>query len=190
MKTRAAAVIVAVALGGVTAGAIDRPGASLQAGTTSQAAAAQEVPPIRNFLQAAPQFCTGGQPRPEHFAKLKADGVKAVLNLRQPSEHRADEEQAAVEKVGMKYFNIPVVFSTPTDAQADEFLRLTDDAANRPMFIHCTAAIRVGAFWAIRRAMRDGMSIDAALEDGKKVGLTNAPHLEEFVRTYVAAHRK
>lgn len=149
-----------------------------------------ELPPIRNFVQATPQFCTGGQPRIEHFAKLKADGVKAVLNLRQPSEHRADEERAAVEQAGLKYFNIPVVYSNPTDAQADEFLKITDDPANRPMFIHCTAAIRVGAFWTIRRALRDGMSIEAALEDGKKVGLVNAPHLEEFARRYIESHKK
>jgi uncharacterized protein (TIGR01244 family) len=148
-----------------------------------------DLPPIRNFLQVNPQFCTGAQPRPEHFAKLKADGVKAVLNLRQPSEHRADEEQEAVAKLGMKYFNIPVVYMNPTDAQADEFLKITDDPANRPMFIHCTAAIRVGAFWAIRRAVRDGLAVDAALEEGKRVGLTNAPHLEEFVRKYVASHK-
>ena len=37
--------------------------------------------------------------------------MKAVLNLRQPTEHRAAEEQAAVEEAGMKYFNIPVVYS-------------------------------------------------------------------------------
>ena len=135
-----------------------------------------------------PQFCTGGQPRIEHFAKLKADGVKAVLNLRQPSEHRADEEREVVEKLGLKYFNIPVVYATPTDAQADEFLKITDEPANRPMFIHCTAAIRVGAFWMIRRAVRDGVSVEAALEEGKKVGLNNAPHLEEFARKYIAAH--
>ena len=152
--------------------------------------ASPEVPPIRNFLQVTTDFCTGAQPRMENFAKLKADGVKAVLNLRQPSEHRADEERATVEKAGMKYFNIPVVYAAPTDANADEFLKLTDDSANRPMFIHCTAAIRVGAFWAIRRAMRDGMSVDAALEDGRKVGLANAPHLEEFVRKYVESHKK
>jgi uncharacterized protein (TIGR01244 family) len=154
----------------------------------SQAPAAQPDLPIRNFLQVNDQFCTGGQPRVEQFAKLKADGVKAVLNLRQPSEHRAEEEQQIVEKLGLKYFNIPVVYMNPTDAQVDEFLKITDDPANRPMFIHCTAAIRVGAFWAIRRAVRDGLSVDAALEDGKKVGLMNAPHLEDFVRKYVAAH--
>lgn len=167
------------------------PGTEPAAQSPAPAAAASqpaEVPPIRNFLQVTPQFCTGGQPRLEHFAKLKADGVKAVLNLRQPSEHRAEEEQAAVEKAGLKYFNIPVIYTAPTDAMVDDFLRITDDPANRPMFIHCTAAIRVGAFWAIRRAVRDGMTVDAALEDGKKVGLVNAPHLEEFVRKYVASH--
>jgi uncharacterized protein (TIGR01244 family) len=150
----------------------------------------RELPPIQKFLQVSPQFCTGGQPRLEHFATLKADGVKAVLNLRQPSEHRAEDERAAVEQAGMKYFNIPVVYRDPTDAQVDEFLKLTDDPANRPMFIHCTAAIRVGAFWAIRRAVRDGLSVDAALEEGRKVGLANAPHLEEFARRYIAAHVK
>ena len=148
-----------------------------------------ELPPIRNFLQVNQQFCTGGQPRIEHFAKLKADGVKAVLNLRQPTEHRADEEKEAVERAGLRYFNIPVVYTSPTEVQVDEFLRVTDDPANRPMFIHCTAAIRVGAFWMIRRAVRDGLSVEAALEEGRKVGLVNAPHLEEFAKKYIASHR-
>jgi uncharacterized protein (TIGR01244 family) len=166
------------------------PGGSRVAAQSTTPPAAQELPPIRNFLQVNSQFCTGGQPRPEHFARLKQDGVKAVLNLRTPSEHRAEEERAEVEKQGMKYFNIPVVYTAPTNEQVDEFLRITDDAANRPMFIHCTAAIRVGAFWMIRRALRDGMTVDAALEDAKKVGLSNAPHLEEFARSYIASHKR
>jgi uncharacterized protein (TIGR01244 family) len=153
-----------------------------------QPPAQAELPAIPKFLQISPLFCTGAQPRLEAFAKLKADGVKAVLNLRQPSEHRAADEQAAVEAAGMKYFNIPVMYRDPTDADADAFLKITDDPANRPMFIHCTAAIRVGAFWAIRRAVRDGLAPDAALEEGRRVGLTNAPHLEEFARKYIASH--
>ena len=157
--------------------------------TLFQTPAQTELPAIPKFLQVSPQFCTGAQPRLEAFAKLKADGVKSVLNLRQPSEHRAADEQAAVEAAGMKYFNIPVVYANPTDAEADAFLKITDDPANRPMFIHCTAAIRVGAFWAIRRGVRDGLTADAAIEEGRKVGLTNAPHLEDFARKYIAAHQ-
>ena len=145
---------------------------------------------IHNFLQLTPDFCTAGQPRIEHFAALKSKGVKAVLNLRQPSEHRADEEKAAVEAAGMKYFNIPVVYAKPTDEQVDEFLKITDDVTNRPMLVHCTAAIRVGAFWLIRRVMRDGMSWDAALEEARKVGLINAPHFDEFAKAYIASHKK
>jgi uncharacterized protein (TIGR01244 family) len=164
-------------------------GVSMAAPQGAAAPAAQALPPIRNFLQVTPEFCTGGQPRVEHYAKLKADGVKSVLNLRTPGEHRAEEEQEAVRKAGLKYFNIPFVFSAPTDAQADEFLRLTDDPANRPMFIHCTAAVRVGAFWMIRRVLRDGMPLEAALDEARKVGLVNAPHLEEFARKYIAANK-
>jgi uncharacterized protein (TIGR01244 family) len=174
-------IVLAVALGA----AVAHPGARQPA-----APSAQQLPPIRNFLQVNQEFCTGGQPRLEHFEKLRADGVKAVLNLRTPGEHRADEERAAVEKAGMRYFNIPVVYTAPTNEQVDEFLRITDDPSNRPMFIHCTAAIRVGAFWMIRRALRDGMTVDAALEDARKVGLSNAPHLEEFARAYIATRKR
>ena len=151
----------------------------------------QPAPPdIRAFLQVTPQFCTGGQPRMEHFARLKQDGVKTVLNLRQPSEHRADEERQAVEAAGLKYVNIPVNYQQPSETSVDEFLKITDDPVNRPMFIHCTAAIRVGAFWMIRRVLRDGMSVDAALEEARRVGLRDAPHLEEFAKSYIATHRK
>jgi uncharacterized protein (TIGR01244 family) len=158
--------------------------------TLQAPAAGQELPPIRNFLQVTPEFCTGGQPRLEHFAKLKADGVKTVLNLRRPTEHRADEEKAAVEAAGLKYINIPVDYQNPKAEDVDAFLKATDDPANRPMFIHCTAAIRVGGFWMIRRVLRDGMTFDAALEEARKVGLTQGPHLEEFAREYIRTHKK
>jgi len=141
---------------------------------------------IRSFMRVSPDVCTGGQPRMEHFASLKADGVRAVLNLRTPGEHRADEEVAAVKAAGLRYFNIPVVYTAPTFEQVDEFLKITDDPANRPIFIHCTAAIRVGGFWLIRRVMRDKWTWDAALAEARKVGLVNAPHLEEFAKQYIA----
>ena len=157
---------------------------------TLQAAPQAELDRSGTSSRSRPTSVSAGQPRIEHFAGLKTKGVKAVLNLRQPSEHRADEERAAVEAAGMKYFNIPVVYAKPTDEMVDEFLRITDDPANRPMLVHCTAAIRVGGFWLIRRVVRDGMSWDAALEEARKVGLINAPHLEEFAKTYIATHKK
>jgi uncharacterized protein (TIGR01244 family) len=162
---------------------------SLLALATPSLTARQDVPPIRNFLRVDSNFCTGGQPRLEHLDQLKAEGVKAVINLRQPSEHRAAEEEAKAKEIGLRYFNIPVVFAEPKEEQVTEFLRLTDDPANRPAFIHCTAAIRVGAFWMIRRVLRDGLTIEAAEQEAQKVGLRESPHLNEFARAYIAKHR-
>ena len=152
--------------------------------------AQQELPPIRNFLRVNEQFCTGAQPRLEHLEKLKAEGVKAIINLRQPTEHRAEEEEAKAKELGLRYFNIPVAYSDPKEEQVTEFLKITDDPANRPAFIHCTAAIRAGAFWMIRRVLRDGWTVEAAEEEAKKAGLRDAPHLNEFARNYIAKHQK
>lgn len=145
---------------------------------------------IRNFVRVNEQFCTGGQPRMEHLEKLKAEGIKAIINLRRPTEHRAEEEETKAKELGLRYFNIPVAFGEPKDEQADEFLKITDDPANRPAFIHCTAAIRVGAFWMIRRVLRDGWKIEDAEAEAQKIGLRESPHLNEFARQYIAKRQK
>ena len=150
----------------------------------------EPIPPIRNFLRVNDQFCTGGQPRLEHLEMLKKDCVKAIINLRQTSEHRAAEEEAKAKELGLRYFNIPVVFTDPKDEQVDEFLRITDDVNNRPAFIHCTAAKRVGAFWMIRRVLRDGFTVVNAEKEAEKVGLLESPHLNEFARRYIENHKK
>ncbi|HEV2837098.1 MAG TPA: PQQ-binding-like beta-propeller repeat protein [Pyrinomonadaceae bacterium] len=160
-----------------------------QAQQTAQAQ--QDLPPIRNFLRVNENFCTGGQPRPEHLEQLKAEGVKAIINLRQPTEHRAvQEEEAKAKELGLRYFNIPVAFRDPKDEQVTEFLKITDDPANRPAFIHCTAAIRAGAFWMIRRVLRDGWKIEDAEKEAEKIGLRESPHLNEFARQYIEKHRQ
>lgn len=150
----------------------------------------QEQPAIFNFTRVNDQFCTGGQPKLDALEKLKSEGVKSIINLRTPGEHRAADEEAKAKEIGLKYFNIPVVYRDPKDEQVTEFLKITDDPANRPVFIHCTAAIRVGAFWMIRRVLRDGWTIDAAEEEAKKIGLREAPHLAEFAKNYIAKYGK
>src|SRR5215207_2953875 len=153
-------------------------------------AMAQDAGEIRNFLRVNKDFCTGGQPKLEHLEKLKAEGVKAIINLRQPSEHRAAEEEAKAKELGLKYFNIPVAYGNPNEEQVAEFLKITDDPENRPAFIHCTAAIRVGAFWMIRRVLRDGWKIEDAEAEAVKVGLRESPHWLEFARKYIETHGK
>jgi outer membrane protein assembly factor BamB/protein tyrosine phosphatase (PTP) superfamily phosphohydrolase (DUF442 family) len=153
--------------------------------------AQEDAGPIRNFLRVNENFCTGGQPRLEHLAKLKSEGVKAIINLRQPSEHRAEEEEAKAKELGLRYFNIPVIYRDPKEEQVTEFLKITDDPANRPAFIHCTAAIRVAGFWMIRRVLRDGWKFEDAETEAHKIGnLREGAHLIEFAKKYIEKHQQ
>jgi len=144
---------------------------------------------IKNFLRVNKEFCTGGQPSLQHLEKLKADGVKAIINLRQPAEYAAAEEEAKAKALGFRYFNIPVSPTDPKDDQATEFLKITDDLENRPAFIHCRSAARVAAFWMIRRVLRDHWKTEDALKEAEKIGLGDHPALSEFAQKYIERHR-
>jgi uncharacterized protein (TIGR01244 family) len=155
-------------------------------------AAQQNAPAIQNFLRINTEICTGGQPTLAQLSELKAQGINTIINLRTPGEANFDAaaEEAETKKLGMKYFNIPVSNQAgPKDEQADEFLKLTDDAKNRPVFIHCGSANRVGGFFMIRRVLRDGMTFDAAKTEAQKIGLRSA-QLEEFAKQYIEKHKK
>ena len=148
-----------------------------------------ELAGIRRFFRVDQTVCTGGQPKLVHLEKLKAEGIKTVINLRPPNEHPAAKEEAKAKELGLRYFNIPVAFGNPKDQQVKEFLKLTDDPANRPMFIHCAAAIRVAAFWMIRRVLRDGWTVEKAEEEAKKIGLT-VQDWQDFATDYIERHKK
>jgi uncharacterized protein (TIGR01244 family) len=155
----------------------------------AQLAPQQDYPSIRNFLRVNDQYCTGGQPTLDDLARLKKDGVRAIINLRRPSEYNAEEEAARAKELGLRYFNIPVNVAEPKDEQADEFLKVVADAQNHPAFIHCSAANRVGAFWMIRRALVDGWKMEDAEAEARKIGL-HSPNLVEFAQRYIEHHAK
>lgn len=157
------------------------------AGVMAVSASAQDG--IRNFLRVNADFCTAGQPDLAQLTDLREQGIRAVLNLRPAEEFDDSEEEARVRELGMKYFNIPVSTGNPIpDSQFDEFLRLSDDETNRPMFIHCASANRVGAFWLVRRVLRDGWEVSRAEEEAMRVGL-RAASLRESALDYIARHR-
>jgi len=149
----------------------------------------QDFPNIKNFLRINDKICTGGQPSLDDLARLKADGVKAVINLRQPSEFNAEEEAAKAKELGLRYFHSPFDGANPKSEAADEFLKVMADPDNRPMFIHCTTANRVGGFWMIYRVLKDGWKLEEAEEEAKKVGM-RTPAMREFALEYIRAHEK
>jgi len=154
-------------------------------------AAMSELTGIPRFLKLSDQVWTGGQPWLEHLPKLKDAGIKVIINLRPHAEYQGEREEAKVKELGMGYFNIPVDFQAPDELDADDFLKLTDEQLkNGPVFIHCAAATRVGAFWMIRRVVRDGWDYDKALEEANRIGLNNNARLTEFAKQYIEKKKK
>ena len=149
----------------------------------------QDFSNIKNFLRINDKICTGGQPSLDDLARLKADGVKAIINLRLASEINMEEEAATAKELGLRYFHIPFDSANPKPEAVGEFLKVMADPANRPVFIHCTTANRVGAFWMIYRVLKDGWKLEEAEEEAKKVGL-RTPATRDFALEYIRTHEK
>jgi uncharacterized protein (TIGR01244 family) len=144
---------------------------------------------ITNFLRIDSQICTGGQPTLDDLARMKDEGLRAILNLRRPEEFNAAEEAAKAQSLGLRYFLIPVDSKHPRDEQEVEFLKILADPQNRPIFIHCHTANRVGAFWMIRRVLVDGWSVEDAEREANKIGL-RGKELRRFARDYIRRNSK
>ena len=136
------------------------------------------------------EFATAGQPKDAAFAKLAANGFRAVLNLRTASENiDLKREQELIEKAGMKYIGIPFATSAPQPEVVDVFLKAVKDKSNHPMLIHCGGANRVGALFMIYRVVDQGWTEEKALEEAVQIGLTS-PGLKKFAQDYIAAHKQ
>ena len=161
----------------------------LAAGSATCPQQTLEFPSIPNFLRVNDQFFVGGQPPMEDLSRLKAKGIRAIVNLRHPAEYNAAEEEAKAKELGLRYFNIPVNPGDLRDAQVEQFLSITSDRHNLPVFIHCTMGVRVATFWMIRRVLVDDWKIADAEVEARNMGLHNAVLLE-FAKSYIARHQK
>ena len=151
------------------------------------ALAGSDVIEIEKFHRVDGKVSTGAQPTAPQLAALKREGVRTVINLREPSEYDSKAEESAAADLGLKYVPIPVRTADPKDEQVEAFLAATADPGIFPVFIHCGSGNRVGAFWMIRRVLVDGWSFSKAEQEARQIGL-KSPNLLEFAADYVARH--
>ena len=150
----------------------DAPAAS----DTSAAVRAAPLPDsirLPNGRQVLDGVFAGGQPTPAQLRSAQAYGVRTVVNLRPDSEASGFDERALVRELGMAYVSIPVTGAPDVTRETAQALqRVLADPANRPLLIHCSSGNRVGALFAARAHLLDGMAPDTALQIGTRAGLT------------------
>jgi protein tyrosine/serine phosphatase len=141
---------------------------------------------IKNFGCVNETFYRGAQPKDRDFADLAAMGVKTVIDLQLDG---PEGEGSIVEAQGMKFHRIPMSDkSEPLAGQPELFLKLVNDPANQPVFVHCHGGRhRTGAMTAIYRMTHDSWSPDQAFQEMKQYDFEYGfghGSLKQFVYSY------
>ncbi|HYE64511.1 MAG TPA: tyrosine-protein phosphatase [Pyrinomonadaceae bacterium] len=171
LRTSVGALAAILALTVLSAAQVSEPGAS---------------PKIKNFGQMDERFYRGAQPKMDDYRDLAALGIKTVIDLR---EDPTSYEKPAVEALGMRYVNIPMVAKKyPRQEQIDQFLRLVDDPATGKFFVHCAGGRhRTGVMGAVYRFRYYHWNFDQVYQEMKDYDFyTRWGHgaFKEFVRDY------
>jgi len=99
-------------------------------------------------------------------SRIKHYGIRSVIDLR-TVDATPDEERAAVESAGGRYFHVPSG-QIPTDDVVDRFLEIMRNEANYPVLIHCTHGEgRAPLFSAIYRIEIEGWEPEKARHEAR-----------------------
>jgi protein tyrosine/serine phosphatase len=141
---------------------------------------------VKNFGRTNDNYFRGAQPDSRDYPDLAALGIKTVIDLTRDG--RSDEA-GLVQHSGMQFYRIPLTTSEPPSiAAVTQFLKLVNDPANWPVFVHCQGGRhRTGVMTAVYRMTKDGWTANQAYEEMKQYhfeGFPSHPVLKSFVYDY------
>ena len=144
--------------------------ALLTAGCATQRLATT-LPEIAHAVSPEPGMVAAGRLGPADMARLRASGIRQVIDLTPDAETPDFDEAAAVRAAGLVYSNLPLDGPAAlTHANVRAFHELLRDA-RRPVLVHCSSGNRAGAIAALRAAWVEGRSTEDAIALGKTWGL-------------------
>ncbi len=128
---------------------------------------------IINWRQVEPGLYSAGQPQSDEWAEIARNGIATVVNLRPDSEQPGLDERALATAQGLNYIALPIASAQDlTPANVSLFKSLLRQHKANGLLIHCGTGNRVGAMFALSRALDPGCSIDEAIDYGRKAGLS------------------
>jgi protein tyrosine/serine phosphatase len=146
--------------------------------TSAQTSAIGPDKDIPNFARVAPGIYRGAAPTARGLARLKAMGVRTIIDLRIEKKGQAEEAQAA-QQLGLTRLRLPMGREAPTAKQVKTFLGTLNDPAKGPVFVHCQhGADRTGAMVGIYRVTHDGWDFPRTYAEMRRYGFK--PFLHEL----------
>ncbi|HKO99686.1 MAG TPA: tyrosine-protein phosphatase [Pyrinomonadaceae bacterium] len=141
---------------------------------------------IKNFGQLDERFYRGARPKDEDYKALADFGIRTVIDL---TDNSMEYEKPAVEALGMRYVNIPMVDKGyPKIEQIEAFMKVVDDPETGKFFVHCAGGRhRTGVVGAVYRFNRHGWNIDQVTAEMVKFDFNSGfghGKQKDFVKDY------
>jgi tyrosine-protein phosphatase SIW14 len=145
---------------------------------------------IDNFGCINPNYYRGAQPKEGDYADLAGAGIKTLINL--TSDDAVPDEESMAKRAGLSHVRIPMTtHEGPTEEQLNQFLKIVNDPASQPVYVHCVGGRhRTGVMTAVYRMTQEGWTADQAFKEMKqyKFGADFLhPEFKKFVYGYHAA---
>lgn len=134
----------------------------------------------------------GGSPGVDDLDLAIRRGVTMVLDLSEGTARElrgggADPSVICARK-GVSYRHVAFDAQYPSEAAVDTALRALAEADGETRLLYCKSGNNIGLLFAIWRAVEHGMDVEAALAEGRRVGMKPGPQ-EHAVRSHVARLR-
>lgn len=121
---------------------------------------------VPNLHKVSDKLYRSAQPTAEGMTNLVALGIKTVVNLR---DNHSDSDE--IGDLPLKARRIEIFTANMKDKYVDEFLSIVDDTNAVPVLVHCLhGADRTGTMCAMYRILREGWTVDDAIDEMKNGG--------------------
>ncbi len=159
-------------------------------GTTQEITNSQRAPKVSKLkigevknVHRSGNLIVSGQFTLGDLQSMKQMGIERVISLRNANETQFDESES-VTNAGLEFLRVPFATEeTLTDDVFDNIRKLLRADARKTL-LHCGSANRVGGVWLTYRVLDQGVDVDTAITEAKKIGL-RTPFIQEKALDYI-----
>jgi protein tyrosine phosphatase (PTP) superfamily phosphohydrolase (DUF442 family) len=140
-----------------------------------------------NYVENSPGISSAGMPTRRQFAAISEAGFRVVVNLAPPGSLGGHEdEQALVERNGMRYFSVPMDFDAPRAGDYERFAAILRQHRDERVLVHCQLSLRASTMVFLYRVIELGEDPDQAFGDVVRVWQPGA-EWQKFMREILVA---
>ena len=147
---------------------------SIVAALAATATAADELSDITNYREYSPTLSSSGQPSATQIEELRDASFERVVFLALTDSHGSiANEDSVVEKLGMEFVHVPVVWESPSLHDFKSFAGAMQAEPDRKTLVHCQVNFRASTFSFLYRVLYEDVPMGEAKEDLNSVWVPN-----------------